>query len=129
MDESPDKIEEHIRSTRDELGTNFRELETRLKNATDWRLQFERHTWIFVGAALAGGFLLSAAFPSPRRTQFRRPRAVTRAERSGNVRAGFDSSDVWDILKTSLAAAAGHQLSALLGRALRGPAEDERRLH
>ena len=121
MDESPDQIEEHIRSTREELGTHFRELESRLKNATNWRLQFERHTLLFVGAALAGGFLLSGAFPVRRHTKFRPERAaLPRASGTRAFSDGFAKSDVWDVVKTSLAAAAGSQISSLLGRALLG---------
>ena len=118
MDESPDQIEEHIRSTREELGTNFKELETRLKNATNWRLQFERHTWLFVAAALAGGFLLSGAVPTRRRAELGRHRPVTRAMGRGEFSEDFPRADVWNVIKTFLAAAAGSQISSLVGRTL-----------
>ena len=59
MAEGPDQIEHHIRSTRRELGDNLQELEGRIKDATNWRVQFARHPLAFLGGALAIGALIS----------------------------------------------------------------------
>jgi hypothetical protein len=69
--ESPDQIEDHIRSTRNELGDNLEELENRIKDATDWRVQFARHPVVFIGGAFAIGILLSIGLQRGRR--HRRP--------------------------------------------------------
>jgi len=58
MDEKPDQIMSHIDSQRSELGRNLSELETRVKGATDWRVQFDRNPMLMMGVALGGGLLL-----------------------------------------------------------------------
>ena len=41
--ERPDQIEQHIASTRNELGNNLQELEDKVKQAADWRTYYERN--------------------------------------------------------------------------------------
>ncbi len=60
MGQTSDQITSDIHQTRAELKSNLRELETRVKTATDWRVQFNRHPAAMVTAALVGGALLSA---------------------------------------------------------------------
>jgi hypothetical protein len=59
MGEEPDQIERHIDATRGQLGENLAELERKVKNATDWRMHFQRNPFPMMGAAFAGGLLLS----------------------------------------------------------------------
>jgi hypothetical protein len=61
MDERPDKIMSHIESERNRLGQNLNELETRVRDTTDWRTQFNRHPYVGIGIALGGGLLLGSA--------------------------------------------------------------------
>ena len=42
-------------------------LEYRVKELADWRFQFNRHPWVFVGAAFSGALLLSLLILGPRR--------------------------------------------------------------
>jgi hypothetical protein len=58
MDEKPDQIMNHIDTQRQELGRNLNELETRVKGATDWRVQFDKNPMLMMGVALGGGLLL-----------------------------------------------------------------------
>lgn len=67
MAEGSNEIEAHIRSTRDRLESNLQELEHRVKDAADWRVQFSRHPAIFLGAAFLGGVILGKALDGPRR--------------------------------------------------------------
>src|SRR3982751_523792 len=60
MDEKPDQIMSHIESQRDQLGRNLNELETRVKGATDWRVQFDKNPMLMMGVALGGGLLLGS---------------------------------------------------------------------
>ncbi len=62
MDEKSSQIIDEIATTRDKLGDNLNDLESRMRQATDWRTYYERHPLMFVGAALGGGFLISKAF-------------------------------------------------------------------
>jgi hypothetical protein len=73
-----DAIERHIETTRTELGGNLQELESRVhalearvKEAIDWRIQFERHTAKILGVAFALGVLLALPFGGRRRRRWR----------------------------------------------------------
>src|SRR5579884_2555549 len=59
MGTQPDEIVSRIDRQRDRLGENLQELETRLRDATDWRVQYKRHPWIMLGAVFGGGMLLA----------------------------------------------------------------------
>ena len=68
MGEKTDEIERHIREQRDELGQNISELQRKVKNTLDWRVQFEQHPMAMLGIALGGGLLLSGIVSSRPRT-------------------------------------------------------------
>lgn len=59
MGPTSDQITTDIHETRAALKSNLRELETRVKTATDWRVQFDRHPAAMAVAALVGGALIS----------------------------------------------------------------------
>lgn len=60
MGQTTDQIATDIERTREDLKSNFEELETRVKDAADWRSQFRKHPGAMIGVALAGGALLAA---------------------------------------------------------------------
>ena len=60
MDEKPDQIMNHIETQRSQLGRNLNELESRVKQSTDWRVQFDRNPMMMMGVALGGGLLLGS---------------------------------------------------------------------
>jgi hypothetical protein len=60
MGETTDQIAADIAQRRDDLKSNLEELETRVKDAADWRSQFRRHPGVMIAAAMAGGMLLSS---------------------------------------------------------------------
>jgi hypothetical protein len=59
VDEETSTIKRHIDNEREQLGRNLDELEYRVKSATDLKTHFNRNTGWILGAAVAGGFLLS----------------------------------------------------------------------
>lgn len=59
MGETTDQIESRIEDERQDLKSNLRELERRVKSATDWRRYFRDHTGTMIAAAFGGGMLLS----------------------------------------------------------------------
>jgi len=69
MDEKPDQIMSHIESQRDQLGRNLNELETRVKGATDWRVQFDKNPMLMMGVALGGGLLLGSIVGGSKKSQ------------------------------------------------------------
>ena len=59
MGETTDQIATVIDRTREDLKSNLEELETRVKEVTDWRSHFRKSPASMVVAALVGGALLS----------------------------------------------------------------------
>ncbi|HYP06908.1 MAG TPA: hypothetical protein VER03_11815 [Bryobacteraceae bacterium] len=72
MDEKPDQIMSHIESQRDQLGRNLNELESRVKSATDWRVQFDKNPMLMMGVALGGGILLGSIVGGSRKNSSNR---------------------------------------------------------
>ena len=68
MVEETDKIKQHIDKEREYLGRNLDEIEYRFKDATDLKAHFDRNTGLILGAAVAGGFLLSLTLGRSSRT-------------------------------------------------------------
>ena len=62
MDKETSTIKQHIDNEREQLGRNLDEIEYRVKKATDLKTHFDRNTGWILGAAVAGGFLLSRVF-------------------------------------------------------------------
>lgn len=139
MAEDPATIESEIRSTRQRLGSNLQELETRVRDATDWRVQFERHTGAFIGAAFGAGVLLSLLVGRRRSARDARSRNYSRTYDSSDysvpdspprdyVAAGTGAlsqvrstaGEVWDRIKGGLVTAAGAQIHHLLGELIPG---------
>jgi hypothetical protein len=58
MDQTAHVIRDRIEEQREELAGNIRELETRVKSATDWRAQFQRNPTKLLGIALTAGLAL-----------------------------------------------------------------------
>jgi hypothetical protein len=59
MDETTGQIEEHINRERQNLGQNLDELQTKVKNAFDWRVQVREHPLRMVGLAFGVGVVAS----------------------------------------------------------------------
>jgi hypothetical protein len=55
-----DEIKQHIDQERQRLGSNIREIESRVKRSTDWHTAFEKNPWMLLGATAAAGLILSA---------------------------------------------------------------------
>lgn len=67
MGETPDEIKQEIEEARSRLDQDFNRLEYRVKATADWRAQFHRHPWFFLGAAFTGALLVSLMVFGPRR--------------------------------------------------------------
>jgi hypothetical protein len=68
MGQTSDDIRYDVERARERLGANLNELEYRIKSELDWRVQFRRHPWAFLGAAFGLAFLIGLAISGgPRR--------------------------------------------------------------
>lgn len=65
MAQKPNEIREHIDAERARLGDDLDEIGSRMKDAVDWRTWYRNNTVAMLGAAVAGGFLLSMAIGRP----------------------------------------------------------------
>ena len=59
MRETTDQIESCIEDSREDLRSNFQELEDKVKSITDWRWQLQNHPKAMISAAFGGGLLLA----------------------------------------------------------------------
>jgi hypothetical protein len=60
MGQTAGQIEEHIEATKEDLGSNLRELEMKVKSVTDWKQQFKSNPMTMMGVAFGGGIALAA---------------------------------------------------------------------
>jgi hypothetical protein len=68
MGETPDEIKREIEQARERIGAGLNQLEHRVQGALDWRAQFDRRPWAFVGGAFGLAFLIGwLAAPSRQR--------------------------------------------------------------
>ena len=65
MGQAASQIENHIENERQELGSNLRELEDKVKSVTDWHHQFRNRPLVFLGLAFGGGAVLASMFGRP----------------------------------------------------------------
>jgi hypothetical protein len=72
MGQTASQIENHIENKREDLGSNLRELEDKVKSVTDWHRQFKSRPLVFLGLAFGGGAVLASMVgrPSDRRRHF-----------------------------------------------------------
>ena len=125
MGQTTDQIETHIETKREDLQANFRELEHKVKSATDWRQQFQNHTGTMIAAAFGGGMLVSAMVGRNRSGSQHRsvPASAARPVR-GRVRRGHhEVLDTWDTIKTALVGVAATKFKGMLGEVVPGFSE------
>jgi hypothetical protein len=57
--QEPADIKAHIKAQGESLKENFEEIQSRVKEALDWKIWYRNNTALALGGAAAGGFLLS----------------------------------------------------------------------
>jgi hypothetical protein len=123
MGETTDQIESHIETKRENLQSNLRELENKVKSATDWRQQFQNHPGTMVAAAFGGGILVSAMVGRTKRA----PPGAVAASASSNPRTPSGSKhevlETWDTIKTALIGVAATKFKGMLGEVVPGFSE------
>jgi hypothetical protein len=61
MGQTPDDLRNDVVRARARLGEDLNELEYRVKSEVNWRVQYDRHPWAFLGAAFGAAALLGLA--------------------------------------------------------------------
>jgi len=122
MGETTDQIERHIENKREDLQSNLRELEHKVKSATDWRQQFQNHTGTMVAAAFGGGMLVSTMVGRNRRTG-PQPGAISApASSNTRVRGGgkHEVLETWDAIKAALIGVAATKFKGMVDEVVPG---------
>lgn len=123
MGESTDQIKSHIEDKQQDLRSNLRELETRLKSAVDWRGHFRRNPAVGLGLGLAGGLLLAGLIgrSGQRRPGVHSPAHAARpAARNEGGRARGQILHAWDTLTSALIGIVAAKITDSLGHAALG---------
>lgn len=127
MVQEADKIKQHIEDERESLSHNLDEIEYRFKDATDLKAHFERNTGLILGAAVAGGFLLSLALGrSSRPTGTNRQSVFADRESLQPARSGFASphlnrvSETIDNIVAGLVGVFSNKLQSIVADAVPG---------
>lgn len=117
LEQESDRIERHIEQTREKLGRNLNELESRVRTTLDWRTRYERNPWAVLGLAFGAGAALAAA--NSRRLD-RNPTPSTPAPPSRFSKA-------WGQIQDALLSTATRQAETFLAQAVPGFAEEYRK--
>lgn len=135
MGEKSDQIERHIKEQRAELGDNIVQLQAKVRDAFNWRVQFENRPMTMIGIALGGGVVLASLFGC--RSRSRRPGValnggrvssdtkVAEVEGAGGVlHIEHKSSDGWRNIKAALTGVAAAKFGTILDSFLPGFSEE-----
>ncbi len=61
MGQTPNDIMHDVERARERLGADLNELQYQIRSELDWKVQFDRHPWAFLGAAFGVAFLIGLA--------------------------------------------------------------------
>jgi len=125
MGERPDQIERHIDDERSRLGANVNELENKVKNAFDWRVQFQQRPMTLMGVAFGLGVMAAAMTGGNRYRNRSRYSAGNRlvsssSSESGNMYGRQKMGQTWNNIKGALMGVASTKLKDFLGDAVPG---------
>jgi hypothetical protein len=123
MGTTTDQIENDIRASRAELQSNFKDLEHKVKEATDWRQHYQKRTGAILAVAFGGGMLLSAIVG---RKQSSRAAPASSASSSIERAPGPGRRAVSETLGTiqsALVGVAASKLKGMLGQSIPGFAD------
>jgi len=86
---APERIVQEIEWKRRELGSNFRELEQKVRDATDWRSWIQRNPLLMMGVGLGAGMVLARFFVAGAAASA----AGSVMDRRNDYRYGYDDED------------------------------------
>jgi hypothetical protein len=120
MGERTDQIETHIEQTRETLGSNLHELERKIKDATDWRQQFQKNPITLIGVAFGGGVLLASMLGRQKRRRYISEPPRTLEPHAGSDHQKSKALETWDNIKGALIGVAAAQFKDYVGQIIPG---------
>jgi hypothetical protein len=123
MGEGSSQIERRIAAERGQLGRNLNELQSRVEEATDWRVQFQKRPLAMMGIALGGGLLLASV--TRRRSRSTRPYQangsdVGREHRRGTELQKTKALETFDTIKGAIIGVAANTFKDLFAQLIPG---------
>ena len=139
MGETSDDIKRNIGRTREALGENVQELERKVKDATDWKAQYQKRPFTMIGVAFGGGLLLSQMVAGGGRNGRKRYYETNgHAQESRGARLQPASpatdaqmkraADTWDKIKGALVGVAATKFREFVGEVIPGFREEYRKV-
>lgn len=121
MGETTGQIENYIDNKRDDLGSNLKELETKVKSVTDWRQQFQKSPLTAVGIAFGGGIVL-ASMLGGRSSRSSRSSSIagSTAPHAGTDLQAQKALETWDNIKGALIGVAAARFKDFVGEIVPG---------
>jgi hypothetical protein len=123
MGEKSSEIIDEIETSRNKLGENLSDLESRIREAANWRTHYERHPYVFMGAALGGGLLLSRILLGGRGSNGATVRHDARHQALARERG--PAAEILDKVKSALVVYGAAKVKELLREILPGFQETE----
>jgi hypothetical protein len=124
MPQEPTQLRAHIREEGENLKSNIEEIETRVRNALDWRIWYRKNTALALGGVAAGGFALALLIPKRESSESRSYSGFTEgAYRGPESAAHAGPTRVRQVVDTALAAAfslAADKVQEVLSQAVPG---------
>lgn len=123
MGEKSDQIESQIVRERGQLGRNLNELQSRVEEATDWRIQFQKRPMLMMSAAAGGGLLLAAI--TGRGSKWKRCYVDESASKYREHQRGTElqkskALETFDTIKGAMIGVAANTFKDLLGQLVPG---------
>ena len=118
MDEKSSEIMDEIETSRDRLGENLNDLESRMREATNWRSYYDRHPYLFLGTAIGGGALLAGMLRGNKGSHDGTVRHEVRHE--GFPREKGPAGEILDQVKSALVLYGAAKAKDVLGEILPG---------
>ena len=116
MGETTNQIENYIDSKRDDLGSNFQELEQKVKSVTDWRQQFQKNPMTMVAVAFGGGILLASLIGGSKK----RSSSGSTQPHASTDRQSHKALETWDNIKGALIGVAASRFKDFVGEIVPG---------
>ncbi len=123
MGEKSSQIEREIQSERGQLGQNLNELQSKVQEATDWRVQFQKRPMVMIGFAVGGGLLLASM--TGRKSRYKRPYTEDRGDGGLEHRRGTElqknkALETFDTIKGAMIGVAANTFQDFLAQLVPG---------
>jgi len=123
MGQAAREVRHEIEERRDDLGENLQRLESKVKQTTDWRAQFNERPMLMIGMAFGGGLLLSSLVGGGNDHEQQEPRRSNDHELQHTSHPSPERdelSETFDNIRGALMGLAARELRSFMANAVPG---------